>query len=537
MLTTTRSPTDLGAREREGERQVDEAGAAWSSRRAPCARTARRSRRRRRCSAGRSRPTSSADLAELAAQGADDPQLLGGGDLASGPASSRGRRGRCRRGSAGVEAVRGGVPAPARRPRDRARERPVDGRRLRDACPELSTTLACDALSRGRRAAPRFAGMADTEQVPASSSSAPASAGSARRGRCASAASPTSPCSSAPTRSAGCGATTPTPAPPATCPRRSTPGRGRSTRPGAAATPSSPRSSPTCATRPSARGSPTWSSPAPRSPRAPGTTRPPRWRVTCADGTAYDAEVVVSAMGQLSNPVVPRIPGVDTFAGPAFHSAQWRHDVDLRRQAGRRRRHRRQRDPVRAGHRRPGRRDDGVPALGAVRRPEARPGVQAPPPPGLRPLPGAAARRAALGVLADREAQRGARRRGRVVQGDARAPCARPGSCTCAARCPTPALRAKLVPDYDIGCKRILFSNDWYPALAREHVDVVTHPVTAVEADGVRTDDGTPARGRRDHLGHRLRRDRVPRRGRRHRRRRRRPARALEPTAPTPTWA
>ncbi len=56
---------------------------------------------------------------------------------------------------------------------------------------------------------------------------------------------------------------------------------------------------------------------------------------------------------------------------------------------------------------------------------------------------------------------------------------------------PDAALRARLVPDYDIGCKRILFSNDWYPALAREHVDVVTHAVTAVEPSGVRTDDGT----------------------------------------------
>ena len=37
-----------------------------------------------------------------------------------------------------------------------------------------------------------------------------------------------------------------------------------------------------------------------------------------------------------------------------------------------------------------------------------------------------------------------------------------------------PALRRKLVPDYPIGCKRVLFSNDWYPALDRDHVDVVT---------------------------------------------------------------
>jgi cation diffusion facilitator CzcD-associated flavoprotein CzcO len=53
------------------------------------------------------------------------------------------------------------------------------------------------------------------------------------------------------------------------------------------------------------------------------------------------------------------------------------------------------------------------------------------------------------------------------------------------------ALRAKLVPDYPIGCKRILFSNDWYPALARDHVDVVTDAVVGVDATGVVTGDGT----------------------------------------------
>ena len=51
-------------------------------------------------------------------------------------------------------------------------------------------------------------------------------------------------------------------------------------------------------------------------------------------------------------------------------------------------------------------------------------------------------------------------------------------------------LRAELEPDYPIGCKRLLFSNDWYPALVRDNVDVVTTVVSGVDADGVATDDG-----------------------------------------------
>jgi cation diffusion facilitator CzcD-associated flavoprotein CzcO len=54
-----------------------------------------------------------------------------------------------------------------------------------------------------------------------------------------------------------------------------------------------------------------------------------------------------------------------------------------------------------------------------------------------------------------------------------------------------PALRAKLEPDYPIGCKRILFSSDWYPALDRDHVEVVTDAVASVEPAGVVSADGT----------------------------------------------
>ncbi len=57
------------------------------------------------------------------------------------------------------------------------------------------------------------------------------------------------------------------------------------------------------------------------------------WRVTVRgpDGAEETlvADAVVSAVGQLNRPHYPEIPGIDSFAGPAFHSARWRHDVDL----------------------------------------------------------------------------------------------------------------------------------------------------------------------------------------------------------------
>ena len=84
------------------------------------------------------------------------------------------------------------------------------------------------------------------------------------------------------------------------------------------------------------------------------------------------------------------------------------------------------------------------------------------------------------GLLADREAQRRPRWRLRLtrpllaaVRGAFRLQLRR--------QVRDPALRRKLVPDYPIGCKRLLFSNDWYPALDRDHVDVVTDRVIEID--------------------------------------------------------
>jgi cation diffusion facilitator CzcD-associated flavoprotein CzcO len=51
-------------------------------------------------------------------------------------------------------------------------------------------------------------------------------------------------------------------------------------------------------------------------------------------------------------------------------------------------------------------------------------------------------------------------------------------------------LRAKLVPDYPIGCKRVLISDDYYPALARPNVELFTGGIQRVTRDGILTADG-----------------------------------------------
>ena len=77
-------------------------------------------------------------------------------------------------------------------------------------------------------------------------------------------------------------------------------------------------------------------------------------------------------------------------------------------------------------------------------------------------------------------------------------------------------LRRMLRPDYPIGCKRVLISNDWYPALNRPNVEVVPAGLTEVRPDGAVAADGTTVRRRHHHLRDRLRHERFPRSGRRH---------------------
>jgi cyclohexanone monooxygenase len=54
-----------------------------------------------------------------------------------------------------------------------------------------------------------------------------------------------------------------------------------------------------------------------------------------------------------------------------------------------------------------------------------------------------------------------------------------------------PDLRRAVTPNFEIGCKRILISNDYYPALAEEHVDLVTDRITSITPTGIVTEGGT----------------------------------------------
>jgi len=213
------------------------------------------------------------------------------------------------------------------------------------------------------------------------------------------------------------------------------------------------------------------------------------WHVATSRGATYEADVVVSAVGQLSAPLVPDLPGAGTFRGAAFHSAQWRHDVSL--------------DGRRVAVVGTGASAiqfvpnivDRVAAVTVFQR--SAPYVMPKPDKAYRPFHHRAFRRFPALLRAERRwTFRLTELYNRALTG--RSHMSRPflGLLRLAWRAhlrrqvPDPALRRALSPDSPVGCKRLLFSNDWYPALARDHVDVITEKVVGVEPDGVRTADG-----------------------------------------------
>ena len=224
------------------------------------------------------------------------------------------------------------------------------------------------------------------------------------------------------------------------------------------------------------------------------------WTLSLAGGETLRADVLIPACGQLSVPEHPAIPGVGTFDGPAFHTAHWPDDLDVDRQARGGRRDRRERDPGRARHRRRGGAGRRLPAHAAV----------------------AAARRWTRTTWQERS--RLVEYGGRLVNWlwfEALIPGFTwpPRSmflvrALCAAQLRWQvrdrALREKVTPDYPLGCKRILVSSDWYPALLRDDVSLITdRSRRSRRSASARAAAG--ARLRRDRLRHRLP-DRGPRR-------------------------
>ncbi|HEX8000562.1 MAG TPA: NAD(P)/FAD-dependent oxidoreductase [Pyrinomonadaceae bacterium] len=203
-----------------------------------------------------------------------------------------------------------------------------------------------------------------------------------------------------------------------------------------------------------------------------------RWRIETSQGS-FTASVLVMAAGALSEPRLPQLPGLENFQGKVFHSARWEHDYDLT-----------ERRVAVVG--------TGASAIQFV--PEIQPRVSKlhifqRTPPWIVP------RR-------DRRLSERERRLFRRFPAAQRAVRASiylfrelfllgfrhlwlAGQIEKLARrhlerqVTDPTLRAKLLPDYAIGCKRILISNNYFPSLMRSNVEVITEGIAEVRESSI----------------------------------------------------
>jgi cation diffusion facilitator CzcD-associated flavoprotein CzcO len=209
------------------------------------------------------------------------------------------------------------------------------------------------------------------------------------------------------------------------------------------------------------------------------------WTVRTAGGDLYRAHAVVSGVGALHIPSYPEISGMEVFAGNTFHSSAWDLSCDL-------------------GGKRVAVIGTGASSIQIVPEvakragklsvfqrtpPWIHPRPNQPIPPGmrttLRTVPGAARalRYAIYWMLETRAA-------GFAIDPRLMAPLEAMARKHLERQVADPELRARLTPDYTIGCKRILLSSDYYPALRRPNVDLVTDGIREIVPSGVVTEDG-----------------------------------------------
>jgi len=208
------------------------------------------------------------------------------------------------------------------------------------------------------------------------------------------------------------------------------------------------------------------------------------WIITTNQGE-FRARFAIMACGPMHEPVLPDVPGLDGFEGDIFHSSQWRHDIDLR-----------------------GKRvaviGTGASAIQFV--PEIQPVVahlsvfqrtphwvlpkmdQVLPPLVQRlfkrlPLAQLAVRGAVFSIF---ETLNGGMQHVAAMKQFQRL-----ALFNLRRSVKDPGLRARLTPDYVIGCKRVLQSNDWYPALVQPNVDVISSALTGVRGKTLIAADGS----------------------------------------------
>lgn len=211
-----------------------------------------------------------------------------------------------------------------------------------------------------------------------------------------------------------------------------------------------------------------------------------RWELATAGGRRWTADALVLGVGALHEPRLPDVPGLEDFGGPVFHSARWpaRDGLDGKRVA-----------VVGTGA-------SSVQIVPALAPRTERITVFQRTPAWILPKHDTVWSERRKRMFASHPALQRAVRWRTYWELEARAPVFTrfPALARLAQRyalrqlreaVSDPLVRRQLTPDYTIGCKRILLSNDYWPAFERDDVQLVTDPIARVEPGAVVTADGT----------------------------------------------
>ena len=213
-----------------------------------------------------------------------------------------------------------------------------------------------------------------------------------------------------------------------------------------------------------------------------------QWDVTLSDGSVIHTRHVIDGSGGLHVPLVPPLEGADSFAGERWHSSLWRHDVDL---AGKK-----------------------IAVIGSaasaaqivpeIARVAARVNVFQRTPNYVIPRHDRHYTKLEQWCFRNVPLYRKIYRLALFLRYDWLAyPIVKTSAENFARRyamrqfrqllkksVPDPELRAKLTPDYPIGCKRVLISDEFFTALTRDNVSLVIEGIECITPGGVRTADG-----------------------------------------------
>ncbi len=210
------------------------------------------------------------------------------------------------------------------------------------------------------------------------------------------------------------------------------------------------------------------------------------WEIVTNQGPQGRFDAVITAVGILHHPALPDIEGLGDFAGAAFHTARWDHSIPL--------------EGKRIGVIGTG--STAIQVVPAIVDRAAKVSLFQRTPQWILPEPNLpiaeekrAAYRADPALLADQYDHLAQAFNGAfcaAVAGEAPDVYARMAQ-ACLDNLNTvadPELRARLTPDYRMGCKRLIVSSLFYPAIQRPDAELVTDGISRIEAGGVWTVDG-----------------------------------------------